>query len=65
MKVSVDNDICEAHGQCYTVDEELFTLDEEGYSDIGQGKLVPVGKEENAKLGVDACPVQALWIDED
>lgn len=64
MRVSVDNDICEAHGQCNIIDPELFTLDDEGYSDIGQDKPVPPGKEVAAEQGVDVCPVQALSISE-
>ncbi len=63
MRVSVDNDICDARGQCNVVDPELFTLDEEGYSDIGRGKQVPAGKEDVAEQGVEICPVQALYTD--
>ncbi|MQA11255.1 MAG: ferredoxin [Pseudonocardiaceae bacterium] len=65
MKISVDNDVCEAHGHCNIVDRELFPLDEDGYSDVGQGKQVPAGKEGLAEQGVEICPVLALRIDED
>ncbi|MDV6014672.1 ferredoxin [Haloechinothrix sp. LS1_15] len=64
MKVSVDPDICDARGQCNIVDSELFTLDEDGFSDIGQGKPVPAGKEAAAEQGVEICPVQALSLEE-
>ena len=63
MRVSVDNDLCDARGQCNVVDPELFTLDEDGYSNIGQGKHVPTGKEDAADQGVEICPVQALSIE--
>jgi ferredoxin len=63
MRVSVNNEICEAHGQCNTVDADLFTLDDEGYSNIGTGKEVPPGREAAAEQGVDVCPVQALRIE--
>ncbi|WP_017975132.1 ferredoxin [Actinopolyspora halophila] len=63
MRVSVDDELCDARGQCNIVDPELFTLDEYGYSDIGQGKEVPTGKEDAAEQGVELCPVQALSID--
>jgi len=62
MRVQADNQVCEAHGQCYMVDEELFPVDDDGYSLIGGGVEVPPAKEEIAKLGVDSCPVQALRI---
>ncbi len=63
VKVSVDNGICEAHGQCNMIDEKLFTLDDQGYSNIGKGKPVPDGLEDNADQGVYNCPVSALSID--
>ncbi|WP_205752628.1 ferredoxin [Cryptosporangium phraense] len=63
MKVRADNERCEAHGQCWMVDEDLFTLDDDGYSTLGAGVDVPPGKEAVAQAGVDACPLQALRID--
>jgi ferredoxin len=63
VKVRADNQVCEAHGQCYLVDEELFTVDDDGYSTLGGGVEVPPGKEDIARLGVDSCPVQALHIE--
>ncbi|NKQ56267.1 hypothetical protein HFP15_25645 [Amycolatopsis sp. K13G38] len=46
------------------VDENLFPLDEDGYTTVPvEGVDVPAGKEETAKLGVDACPLQALKLD--
>ncbi|MEO9138291.1 MAG: ferredoxin [Jatrophihabitans sp.] len=65
MRVSVDNERCEAHGQCAAVDEDFFTLDDDGYSNIGKGKLVPEGKEDLAREGVGACPMAALSVDDD
>lgn len=63
MRVSVDTDLCDARGQCNVVDPELFTLDEEGFSNIGEDKQVPDGKEDAAEQGVEVCPVQALRVD--
>jgi ferredoxin len=42
------------------VDDELFSLDADGYVVLGDGVDVPAGKEHAAELGVAACPVQAL-----
>lgn len=63
MKVRVDNQRCEAHGQCYLVDEELFPLDDDGYSTLGAGADVPPEREPTARLGVDSCPLQALHLE--
>lgn len=63
MRVSVDNARCEAHGQCDAVAPDFFTLDDDGYADIGQGKEVPAGMEDEVREGVAACPMVALSID--
>jgi ferredoxin len=53
VRISVDNQTCEAHGQCNTIDPDLFTLDDEGYSNIGIGRDVPPDKEVAAEQGID------------
>lgn len=63
MKISVDDDQCAANGSCFDVDPELFPLDDEGYSAVGQGRGVPAGKEDLAQQGVDACPMAALFVE--
>lgn len=62
MKLEADNGLCEAHGQCAMVDDELFALNDDGFVALGDGVDVPPGKEQAARLGVDACPVQALRV---
>lgn len=64
MKVSVDNGRCEAHGQCEAAVPDFFTLDDDGYSNIGQDKPVPEGLEADVELGVGLCPMDALTITE-
>ncbi|WP_214104126.1 ferredoxin [Acrocarpospora catenulata] len=64
MLISVDREVCQGHGQCAMVDESLFPLDPAGYSAVGDdGVAVEPGKEEDAELGVNVCPVQALRLD--
>lgn len=64
MKVSVDNSRCEAHGQCEAIAPDFFTLDDDGYCNIGQGKEVPAEMEDDVREGVAACPMVALSIDD-
>lgn len=64
MRITVDEGVCDGHGQCYVVDPDLFPLNEDGYSDIGEGKPVPAGEERTALDGVAACPVAALVVEE-
>lgn len=65
LRVSVDNGLCQAHGQCNLVDDELFSLDDEGYSNIGTDKPVPEDSQDSADQGVYSCPVQALSLAHD
>ncbi|MGH3556223.1 MAG: ferredoxin [Mycobacterium sp.] len=44
---------------------EFFTLDEEGYSSIDSNKEVPSGQEVRVRMGVEACPVQAVSISDE
>jgi ferredoxin len=62
VRLYADNEVCEGHAQCAMVDDELFTLDEDGYIDLGDGVDVTADKEQAAQLGADACPVQALLV---
>jgi ferredoxin len=64
LAVSVDNALCQGHARCWHLAPEFFTLDDEGYCDIGTGKPVPVELEGKVLAGVDACPEHALTIDE-
>lgn len=64
MRISVDNDQCAGTGQCYEVDPELFPLDDDGYSAVGTERPVPEGQEEQAQIGVDVCPMAALFVNQ-
>jgi len=65
MRISVDSAVCEAHGQCSVVDPDLFPLDDDGYSAVGVDRPVPAGEEQQARIGVAACPVRALRLSEE
>jgi ferredoxin len=58
--VGVDGDRCSGHARCNAIAPEVFSLDDDGYSDIGESRRVPAGFEQAARLGVPSCPEQAL-----
>lgn len=64
MYVSVDNDKCSGHARCAAVSEELFTLDDDGYCNIGKDRPVPPDMETTARAGADSCPEGALVLHE-
>lgn len=64
MKVVVDLDLCQGHGQCVIVAPEIFDIDEEGYAvvinerpgDVLQPKL---------QSAINRCPAEAIKIEND
>jgi ferredoxin len=50
---------------CEATAPEFFTLDDEGYTDIGPYKPVPRELEDAVRVGAESCPVAALSITDD
>jgi ferredoxin len=63
VKVNVDRSLCQGHARCCAIEPEVFTLDDDGYSDIGTDKPVPAGLEAKAREAVATCPERALSVD--
>ena len=63
MKIMLTRKRCDAHGMCFVVEQDLFPLDDEGYSAIpDDGIDVPAGRADYARKGAEACPAVALRI---
>ncbi|RHW28586.1 ferredoxin [Nocardioides immobilis] len=61
MRVHIELDQCEGHGQCATADAGLFLLNGDGYAaraDID----IPAGADQAAAAGVAACPMSAISL---
>jgi ferredoxin len=62
LKVIVDRDVCQNHGQCVFAAPQVFELDEEG-------ELVVLDDEPDESLrgaveeAADVCPTQAITIE--
>lgn len=61
MRVEVDPNVCEGHGQCNAVAPEVYDLDEGGYCLI-RSPEVPPDLEAEAEEGALACPVFAITV---
>jgi ferredoxin len=64
MRVSVDTERCTGHARCWAIAPDVLTIDDNGYSDIGVGRDVPPGMEDQARAGVASCPERALRIED-
>ena len=52
MWISAGADQCEAHGQCAMASQELFPLDEDGYTTLAHApREVPAGSEDLGRRG--------------
>jgi ferredoxin len=61
VRVEVNMNICEGHGQCNAVAPEVYDLDDGGYCLIHTPE-VPSDLESEAQAGARACPVQAITV---
>lgn len=62
MKVHVDMELCEYHGQCMIAAPEVFNLVEEG--DLRYVAEPDDSLREVVEEAMDACPVQAISIED-
>ena len=63
MKIRVDRSKCSGHALCAATAPDLFTLDDDGYSAVGELD-VPSGMEDLARRGRDTCPERAITLED-
>lgn len=60
MKVTVDRETCQAHGQCAFVAPDIFVLDDDG--ELHYREDVPDAELEAAREAAAFCPTAAISI---
>ena len=61
MRVTVDRDMCEGHGQCVAAAPQLFELDDDGELRLNYGDGdIPADQFDAARSATASCPVAAL-----
>jgi ferredoxin len=63
MRITIDKDTCIGAGQCALTAPEVFTQDDDGFSDLMPGHE-DGGGDPLVKEAARACPVQAIEITE-
>ena len=61
MKVAVDEDRCRGHGVCCVTCPEVFTLTDDGYSEV-RAPEVPPALEAAVRAAADRCPERAITL---
>ncbi len=62
MKVNVDWDLCEGHGQCEYAAPDVFTINDDGDLDV-LDETPAEGQRKEVEQAVRRCPVRALTIE--
>jgi len=63
IRLAVSEKLCSGQGRCYSLSPDVFHSDDEGFcAERGTEFEVPVGLEQQARLGVDTCPEGAITV---
>ncbi|MDV7353737.1 ferredoxin [Rhodococcus oxybenzonivorans] len=62
MKIVVDWDLCEGHGQCEFAAPEIFSINDDGELDVVDD-TPPKSEYANIEQAVRRCPTRALRIE--
>ncbi|MEV0110067.1 ferredoxin [Nocardia sp. NPDC050799] len=62
MKIQVDWDLCEGHGQCEYAAPEVFTIDDDGQLEV-LDETPGEDQRKAVELAVRRCPVRALAVE--
>jgi ferredoxin len=65
LKVKVNRPKCCGYGICAEICPEVYKLDDGGFAYVEGDGVVPEGQRELALEGLEACPEEAIFIDED
>lgn len=64
MKVTIDAELCQGQGRCFSIAPDLFGFDELGNGVVlGEGTL-SVDTLDRARLAQANCPEHAIFIEE-
>jgi ferredoxin len=61
MKILIDRDRCEGHGQCVAAAPDVVDLDDDGIAILRTSESIA---EDLLKRAADVCPVAALTVNE-
>ena len=63
FEVVVDRSRCCGYGLCAAICPSVYKLDADGLVYV-DSKAVPPELEEDAREGAEACPAEAIWLEE-
>tara|TARA_R110000850_G_scaffold277147_1_gene424683 strand:+ start:48861 stop:49082 length:222 start_codon:yes stop_codon:yes gene_type:complete len=63
LRAVADRGACCGYGLCAAICPEVFKLDADGLVYFENDEVTPE-LEESAREGVEACPAEAIWLEE-
>jgi ferredoxin len=60
MKITVDWNLCEAHGQCEFAAPDVFTINDEGVLELNENP--DESERANVEQAIRRCPTRALSL---
>jgi ferredoxin len=64
MKVTLDEGLCEAHGECVLAAPEVFDLDEDSDIAVVLDANPPEDQREKVVMAARLCPVAAITVED-
>ena len=61
MKVRIDKEACQGHGQCVILGPEVFEYDEQGFG-VVRNEVLPEAAERDCERAEASCPERAIHI---
>ncbi|MAJ60270.1 MAG: hypothetical protein CBC48_09835 [bacterium TMED88] len=62
MKVKLDAELCQGHGQCVIFCPAVFKADEQGFASVAH-EDVPESEYDNVRRAETMCPERAILIE--
>lgn len=62
MKVHVDMNLCQSHGECVAVAPDIFELDDEDF--LHWQEEVDESRRADMEAAVNACPMMAIRLED-
>jgi len=65
VRIQVDKERCVGAGMCALTAPDVFTQDDDGFSEVLPGRAETTGEPTLVKEAVRACPVGAVSVTQD
>jgi ferredoxin len=64
VKVTIDADICQGQGRCFSIAPNIFDFDDLGNGVVIGDGVLTIETIESARLAQSNCPEHAIFIEE-